>query len=157
METHRQEGQSANRMNHAMTENLLDTDNDDSVRMSVAEARALGEKALGTLGFSLDDAAAVATHLVDASTWGYEFAGLPRILVIANRPELKKPVTAVTVVKETAVSALLDGGNQVGYLSLNRATDIAIEKVRTAGVAVVGLRNSWFAGRNAYYLSLIHI
>src|SRR5690349_20215821 len=98
METRRQEGQSANRMNHAMTENLLDNDNDDSVRMSVAEARALGEGALGTLGFSSDDAAAIATHLVDASTWGYEFAGLPRILVIANRPELKKPVTAVTVV-----------------------------------------------------------
>lgn len=142
-------------MNHAMTENLLDSDNDDSVRMSVAEARALGEEALGTLGFSPDDAATIATHLVDASTWGYEFAGLPRILVIANRAELKKPVTPVTVVKETAVSALLDGGNQVGYLSLNRATDIAIEKVRTAGVAVVGLRNSWFAGRNAYYLEKV--
>ena len=84
--------------------------------------------------------------------WGYEFAGLPRILVIAERPELKKPRTPVTIVKETANSALLDGGNNLGYVALLRAVEVATEKVRSAGIAIIGLRNTWFSGRNAYYM-----
>ena len=138
-----------------MTDKLLDIDNDETVRLSVSEAQELGEKALLKLGFTPEEASIVATHLVDASMWGYEFAGLPRILVIAERPELKKPRTPVSIVRETAVSALLDGGNNVGYISLLRAVEVAIEKVRKSGVAVIGLRNSWFSGRNAYYMEKI--
>ena len=138
-----------------MTDHLLDIDSDETIRLSASEARALGERALVKVGFTAEDAAIVAAHLVDASMWGYEFAGLPRILVIAERPELKKPRTPMTIVKETPVSALLDGGNQVGYVSYLRAADIAIDKVRKSGVALVGVRNSWFAGRNAYYLEKI--
>ena len=137
------------------SETLLDIDRDDTVRLSVSEAQELGEKALRKLGFASDEASIVAAHLVDASMWGYEFAGLPRILVIAERPELKKPRTPVTIVKETPVSALLDGGNHVGYVSLLRAAEIAMEKARNSGVAVIGMRNSWFGGRNGYYLEKI--
>ncbi|GAA4332427.1 Ldh family oxidoreductase [Pigmentiphaga soli] len=138
-----------------MNDTLLDQDTADTVRLSVDEARALGEAALRKLGYTPEEAAMVATHLVDATTWGYEFAGLPRILVIADRPELKKPRQPVSIVKETPVSALLDGGNHVGYVSIPKAVDVVLDKVRQSGVAVVGLRNSWFAGRNAYYLERI--
>ena len=134
---------------------LLDKDSDDTVRMSVGEAQALGEKALRSIGYSPDDATIIATHLVDASMWGYEFAGLPRILVIADRPELKKPCSPVTIVRETPASALLDGGNNVGYIAIYRAAEVVIEKARKSGVAVVGLRNSWFGGRSAYYMEKI--
>ena len=129
-----------------MTENLLDIDSDETIRFSVSEAQELGETALVKAGFTVEEAAVVTTHLVDASMWGYEFAGLPRILVIAERPELEKPRSPISIVRETSVSALLDGGNQVGYISYLRAAEVAIEKVRQSGVAVVGVRNSWFAG-----------
>jgi LDH2 family malate/lactate/ureidoglycolate dehydrogenase len=138
-----------------MTEKLLDTDSEDTIRLSVTDAQALGEKALRGLGLSSEEAEIVATHLVDASMWGYEFAGLPRILVIAGRPELKKPRAPVSIVKETASSALLDGGNGLGYVALLRAVEVAIEKVRNAGIAIIGLRNMWFSGRNAYYMEKI--
>lgn len=138
-----------------MTDPLLDIDSDETIRLSASEAQALGEQALVKIGFTAEDAATITAHLVDAAMWGYEFAGLPRILVIAARPELKKPRTPMTIVKETPVSALLDGGNRVGYVSYLCAADIAIDKVRKSGVAVVGVRNSWFAGRNAYYLEKI--
>src|SRR4051812_42584345 len=138
-----------------MTKTLLDIDSDETVRLSVDQAHRLGEKALIELGLTPDEAAVVATHLVDASMWGYEFAGLPRILVIAERPELKKPRTPVSIVKETPVSAQLDGGNNLGYVSLLRAVDVAIEKVRKSGIAIIGLRNTWFSGRNAYYMEKI--
>ena len=138
-----------------MTDRLLDADSADTVRLSVAEAQDLGEKALSTLGFTPQEAATITTHLVDASMWGYEFAGLPRILVIAERPELEKPRTGISIVRETPVSALLDGGNTLGYISLLRAVDVAIDKARKSGVAVIGLRNSWFSGRNAYYMEKV--
>jgi LDH2 family malate/lactate/ureidoglycolate dehydrogenase len=138
-----------------MTEPLLDADSDDTVRLRVEDAQMLGERALVNLGFTPEESAVVAQHLVDASMWGYEFAGLPRILAIAERPELKQPRSTVSVVKRTPVSALLDGGNQLGYVALLRAVDVAIDIVRSSGVAIVGLRNSWFSGRNAYYLERI--
>ncbi len=134
---------------------LLDIDSDETVRLSVTEAQALGESALRGIGYTPDAAAIIATHLVDASTWGYEFAGLPRILVIAERPELKKPCTPVTIIRETPASAFLDGGNNVGYIAILRAAEIAIEKARQSGVAVIGMRNSWFGGRSAYYMEKI--
>ena len=59
-----------------MTDKLLDADRDDAVRLSAQEAQDLGERALGTLGLNYEEAAIVAAHLVDASMWGYEFAGL---------------------------------------------------------------------------------
>ena len=138
-----------------MTDKLLDTDSETTVRLSVSEAQALGEQALRTLGFPPEEAGIVAAHLVDAATWGYEFAGLPRILVIADRPELKKPRTPLSIIKETPVSALLDGGNNLGYINILRAAEIAIDKARTSGIAIIGVRNSWFSGRNAYYMEKI--
>jgi len=138
-----------------MPEKLLDIDTDETVRLSVIDAQKLGERALLSLGYSSDEASIVATHLVDASMWGYEFAGLPRILIIADRPELKKPRRPVSIVKETPVSALLDGGNHVGYVAILRVVEVALEKARKSGIAIVGLRNSWFGGRSAYYLEKV--
>jgi len=138
-----------------MTEKLLDTDCEDTIRLSVDEAQSLAERALRSLGLGQEEARIVATHLVDASMWGYEFAGLPRILVIAGRPELKKPRTPISIVKETPGSALLDAGNNMGYVALLRAVEVAIEKVRSTGIAIIGLRNTWFSGRNAYYMEKI--
>ena len=138
-----------------MTDKLLDTDSEATVRLSVSEAQELGEQALRKVGFTREEAATIATHLVDASLWGYEFAGLPRIPVIAERPELKKPRTPLSIIKESPVSALLDGGNNVGYINILRAAEIAIDKARKSGIAIIGVRNSWFSGRNAYYLEKI--
>jgi LDH2 family malate/lactate/ureidoglycolate dehydrogenase len=138
-----------------MSEKLLDIDSDETVRLSMTEAQSLGERALIKLGFTPEEASIVTAHLVDASAWGYVFAGLARILVIAERPELKKPRGGVSIIKETANSALLDGGNNVGYVGLLRAVEVAIEKVRRSGIAIIGLRNIWFSGRNAYYMEKI--
>jgi len=138
-----------------MAAKLLDADGVDTLRLSVMEAHALGEKCLVRLGLSKDEAAIISEHLVDASLWGREFAGLPRILAIAEREELKQPRSPVTIVRESPVHALLDGGNNLGYVALLRAVEVAIEKVGKSGVAIVALRNVWFSGRNGYYMERI--
>jgi LDH2 family malate/lactate/ureidoglycolate dehydrogenase len=133
----------------------LDADTPDTIRLSVAEATALGENALRRLGLPAEDVDIIVAQLVDNALCGYPFAGLPRILAIAQDAKTQQPREPVRVVHETPVSALLDGGNNVGYVAVHRATQVAIDKARVHRFAVVGLYNSYYSGRNAYYMEQI--
>ncbi len=134
---------------------MLDADRPDAVRLSVAEARALGEATLQRIGYPADEAAIITHQLIDNSLCGYRFAGLPRILAIAEDEKTGKPRTPVRVVRETPVSALVDGGNKVGYVAAYRGAEIAIAKAKASGIAIVGVHNSYYSGRNAYYVEQI--
>src|SRR5688572_7949862 len=57
---------------------LLDADRPDTVRLTVAEATELGERALQRVGYSGEDARIIVDQLVDNALCGYRFAGLPR-------------------------------------------------------------------------------
>lgn len=93
--------------------------------------------------------------VIDNSLCGYRFAGLPRILAIARDAKTGAVRTPVRVIHETSTSALVDGGNNVGYVAVYRGMEIAIAKAKAAGVASVGVCNSYYSGRNAYYLGRI--
>jgi len=108
--------------------NYLDPNRPDAVRLSVSEARALGEAALARIGYGEDDARIVTDQLIDNSLCGYRFAGLPRILAIAREAKTKSGRVPVAIVHETPVSALVDGGNNVGYVAVYRGAEIAIAK-----------------------------
>src|SRR6266508_4651289 len=107
---------------------LLDHDAPDTIRLHVAEATALGARALQHLGFPDDDVRIIVDHLIDSGLCGYPFASLPRILAIAQDAKTKQPRLPVRVVHDTPVSALLDGGNNVGYVAVYRAAQLAIDK-----------------------------
>ncbi|MFZ2005646.1 MAG: Ldh family oxidoreductase [Stellaceae bacterium] len=135
--------------------NYLDPDHPAAVRLAVAEARALGEAALDRIGYDGDDARIVVDQLIDNSLCGYRFAGLPRILAIAREAKSQNVRTPVAVMHETPTTALVDGGNNVGYVAVYRGAEVAIRKAKESGVAAVGVYNSYFSGRNAYYLERI--
>jgi LDH2 family malate/lactate/ureidoglycolate dehydrogenase len=135
--------------------NHLDQNRPDAVRLSVEDARALGEAALARIGYGGDDARIITDQLIDNSLCGYRFAGLPRILAIAREAKTGNTRVPVAVVHETPVSALIDGGNNVGYVAVYRGAEIAIAKAKETGIAAVGVYNSYFSGRNAYYLERI--
>jgi LDH2 family malate/lactate/ureidoglycolate dehydrogenase len=44
----------------------------ERIRLSVAEARALGESALRGIGYAADEAVIIADHVIDAALCGYE-------------------------------------------------------------------------------------
>ncbi len=134
---------------------MLDQETPDTIRLSVVEARMLGEGALQSLGLPDDDVRIIVDQLIDNALCGYPFASLPRILAMAQDAKTHQPRQPVRVVHETPVSALLDGGNNVGYVAVYRATQVAIDKARTHQFAVVGVYNSYYSGRNAYYMELI--
>ncbi|WP_328603436.1 Ldh family oxidoreductase [Amycolatopsis sp. NBC_00345] len=121
--------------------------------LSLSEARALVTAAMAESGHSASDAELIADHLLDCELRGLSFGGLARALSIVERIHATPaPARPIRVVAETAVSATLDGGDQVGYIVGMRALDLAMEKARAQGMAVVGARNTWYTGMFSYYL-----
>lgn len=124
--------------------------------LTVAQARSLAIDAMMAVGHTADEADIIADHLVDCELRGLSFGGLPRALSIVERiRQTTMPREPIRVVRETTVSATLHGGDQVGYLVGRRATDIAIEKARTTGIAVVGAFETWYTGMYSYYLERV--
>jgi LDH2 family malate/lactate/ureidoglycolate dehydrogenase len=134
---------------------FLDPDRPDARRLDLAEATALGLRALARIGYADEEAGIVTDQLIDNALCGYGFAGLPRILAIARDAKTGRVRTPIRVIHETPNSALVDGGNNVGYVAVYRGMEIAIAKAKAAGVASVGICNSYYSGRNAYYLERI--
>jgi LDH2 family malate/lactate/ureidoglycolate dehydrogenase len=134
---------------------MLDQDGTDTIRVTEAEARALGESALLRIGYEKDEAAIIVDQLVDNALCGYRFASLPRILTIADDARTAMPRTPVRIVRETPSSALVDGGNKVGYVAAFRGAEIAAQKAKATGIAMVGVYNSYYSGCNAYYVEYI--
>ena len=124
-------------------------------KLTVKEAHALAVGALKSLAFDDAEATATADHLVDAALRGVTFGSLPRILSIAERiastGDLRRPMR---VVRETPVSALLDGGDHVGYVVAHRATQMAIDKAKQTGIALVGANNTYYTGLFSFYMEM---
>jgi LDH2 family malate/lactate/ureidoglycolate dehydrogenase len=76
-------------------------------------------------------------------------------MIIAQDKKAQQGRVPVRIVHETPRSALLDGGNNVGYLGAYRGAEVAIAKARASGIASVGVYNSYYSGRNAYYVEKI--
>jgi len=127
----------------------------DRVRLTAAAAQKLSERAMRGIGFDGDEARVLADHVMDAALCGYEYSGLPKLLNIADSEKFKEPRQPVRIVRETAVSALIDGGNNVGMLAIHHAARQAIERATQHGFAIICLSNSWMSGRSAHYCEAI--
>ena len=127
----------------------------DRIHLDVAVARELGERAVRAIGYTAEEARIIADHVLDAALCGYEYSGLSKILDAVEHPNAKNARTPMRALHETDVSVLFDGGNNVGMLTMYRATEAAIAKARERGFSVAGVTNSWMSGRSAYYVEKI--
>lgn len=125
------------------------------IHLSVAQAREHSEQALLGIGYDTAEARIIADHVIDAALCGYEYSGLAKILNIPDHRRFKQPRRPMSVIRETGVSALYDGGNNVGMLAMHHAARAAIAKAEGHGIAVVGVTDSWMSGRSAYYCEMI--
>jgi LDH2 family malate/lactate/ureidoglycolate dehydrogenase len=101
---------------------------------------------------SSEHAGVVADHLVYATLAGHAFAGLPRLVPIAEYLSKRGCGGEISITRRTARSASIDGANVIGYVTSLMAVDTAVELARTEGIGVVGLSNSWFSGMLRYYV-----
>jgi L-2-hydroxycarboxylate dehydrogenase (NAD+) len=108
---------------------------------------------LAAVGIPEADAEKVAALMAEADARGADGHGVFRLPQYVKRiqsgginvsPEIR-------VIREQAASALVDGDNAMGHFVMSRASNIAVEKARTAGVAWVGARNSNHAGPAMLY------
>jgi L-2-hydroxycarboxylate dehydrogenase (NAD+) len=127
----------------------------DRIRLSVDEAREHSERALQGIGYDAEEARIIADHVIDAALCGYEYSGLAKILNIPEHRRFQRPRYPMKVLRETEVSTLYDGGNNIGMLVMYHAARAVIEKTEDRGIAIVGVTNSWMSGRSAYYVEMI--
>lgn len=113
-------------------------------------------EALSALGLPEKDAAICAARMLEADLLGVDTHGIFRINHYAQRIRLNALNLSPKIrnVRENAVTALVDGDNAMGHLVMNYATELAIEKARTAGLAWVGTFNGNHAGAGAVYSSM---
>ena len=115
--------------------------------------RACMERIFEKEGFSAEDARAIADVLMQADLFGIESHGAQRLMYyhrnirsgsvnISARPE---------VLRETPVSALIDGHFGMGALVARFAMRTAIEKAKQSGVGMAVVRNSSHYGIAGYY------
>ena len=113
-------------------------------------------RAFRAAGIAAEEAKSIAELMVRADVQGSEGHGvfrLPQYIrrikggAVNIRPNIR-------VVREAAGMALVDGDNGMGHLVMRFATDKAIEKARTAGVAWVGVKWSNHAGPASLYASM---
>ena len=113
------------------------------------------ERAMIAQGHDDKDAALIADHLIDCELRGLAYGGLARAISIAERfQRTGHNPGPIATLHESPVSARIDGGDHIGYVVAHHATQIAIDKAETAGIAVVGANNTWYTGMLSYYAEM---
>jgi LDH2 family malate/lactate/ureidoglycolate dehydrogenase len=117
--------------------------------LSADVLRTAGRRIFQAVGAPDETAARVAQSLVDANLAGHDSHGVIRIpsYVRAVRSGEVVPSASPELVRETDVSALLDGGWAFGQITAERATQVAIDKARERGIAVVAAVRCTHIGR----------
>ena len=99
------------------------------------------------------EARRVADHLVGANLRRHDSHGVirtPAYVTLASNGTLK-PGAASSIVRESASTALLDGGWNYGQIAAYDATNLAIAKARETGIGWVSACNSGHIGRVGAY------
>lgn len=123
------------------------------LRVSVAQLSRYITTAMQALGLPDADAATVGRLMAQADLQGSDGHGVIRL------PQYSRRILAggvnvkpnIRVVQERAAMALIDGDNGMGHLVMQQATELAIQKARTCGIAWVGSRFSNHAGPASLY------
>jgi LDH2 family malate/lactate/ureidoglycolate dehydrogenase len=125
------------------------------MRIKIDDARSLVEKAMTAHGYTKQDAAIIADHIIDCELRGVAYGGLARVVSIVERLQRTgAPKRGVELLHETPVSARLAGHDNLGYIVARQATEIAVEKAQAVGLALVGANDTWYTGMLSYFAEI---
>ena len=107
-------------------------------------------------GFTQDESEIITDVLLLSDLYGIESHGMQRLARYHKGIEkgLIKVEAKPEVVFETPVSAVIEGHDGMGQLISHKAMNIAIEKAKKSGIAVVTVRNSNHFGIAGYYAKM---
>lgn len=125
-------------------------------KVPVKQAYDFCETAFEKMGFSAEDSAKIAKVLNLADTYGIESHGIQRMWRYYTQTKNGSIHIDATgeVVFETPVSAVIEGHDGMGQIISHKAIEIAIEKAKKVGMAIVSVRNSNHYGIAGYYTKL---
>ncbi|MBR0277733.1 MAG: Ldh family oxidoreductase [Clostridia bacterium] len=108
------------------------------------------------IGFNKDESKIISDVLLLSDLYGIESHGMQRIARYHNgiKKGLIKIDAKPEVVFETPVSAVIEGNDGMGQLLSHYAMELAIEKAKKSGVAIVNVRNSNHFGIAGYYAKM---
>ena len=122
------------------------------VQVTFDDARCLVIDILHKYGVARDHGLLVADHLIDAASAGHGFAGLPRVLALVEQLRDQPAAGPIAYHRKSRNSLAIDGGGNNGYVTSLYGIDRAIGLAKETGVGIVGISNTWFSGRLAYYV-----
>ncbi len=126
-------------------------------RLRAEVLQALVTAACERMGARRQDAELVASLLVRANLCGYDSHGVYRLAQYHEwwKAGLLNPGAQPVIAEETALAAKVDGRYAFGQVVAHFATQVAIEKAKRHGIALVTARNSNHVGRLADYAETI--
>lgn len=125
-------------------------------RVTARSLRAFMERVFAAEGFLAGEAAQIADVLMQADLFGIESHGAQRMMYYHRNLASGSAVVGAQpeVLKETPVSALIDGHFAMGQLTACFAMRQAIDKAKRTGVGLCAVRNSSHYGIAGYYTLL---
>ena len=107
-------------------------------------------------GFNKDEARIITDVLLLSDLYGIESHGMQRLVRYHKGIEkgLIKIDAKPEIVHETPVSAVIDAHDSMGQLVSHQAMELAIEKAKKTGMAIVSVRNSNHFGIAGYYAKM---
>ena len=127
-----------------------------SSRVSHAALRAFISRAFMSCGFSRENANKAAELMAQADLMGQDGHGVFRLPQYVRRLQAggMNPSPSFLTIEDRAATALIDGDNGLGHLVMHHATQLAMEKAETTGIAWVGARHSNHAGPASLYAKM---
>ncbi len=117
----------------------------------ISELKKIVSKALENAGIPSIQASVIMEHAVQAQMDGKATHGVAMIPKIIEDYKKSTP-SEISVVKDTPVSSLLDGGQLPGVYVATKSMEMAITKAKTIGIGIVGGYNTGGIGILAIYM-----
>ena len=126
------------------------------IRYTVEQLHKFCCDAFAKFGFTAEEAEKITAVLLQSDVYGIESHGMQRL--VRYHKGIEKGLIHVEakpeVVFETPVSAVIDGHDGMGQLLGIYAMELAIEKAKKTGMAIVSVRNSNNFGIAGYYAKI---
>ncbi|SFD71777.1 Ldh family oxidoreductase [Paracidovorax konjaci] len=122
-------------------------------RFTADSLRAQTRSLLHAWGMPEEAARTTAALMVDTDLWGVESHGvsmLPQYDALRAAGRLRLDALP-RVLRDGPATALLDGGGSLGHAVSAQAMQLAVDKARVSGIALVGVRNSHHFGAAGIY------
>ena len=125
-------------------------------RFSYDDLKPFCEHVFQGYGFSEEESAIISDVLLAADLAGTESHGVQRL--IRYHQEITDGLVRIgavpEIVRETPLSAVIEGNDAMGQTLSYRAMELAIRKAKTSGMGMVAVRNSNHYGIAGYYTKM---